>query len=84
MRSSDAWRFLAQTSFFPTASEIARAGSIGVRAYLEEQFAQVPSGYPDADFYYLSLDESPACSFGPTSFASAWRGRCRSSSSSPA
>ena len=34
------------------------------RAYLEEQFAQPQSGYPDADFYYLSLDESSTCSFG--------------------
>jgi uncharacterized protein (DUF1800 family) len=64
VRSSDAWRFLAQATFFPTQSDLARAQAIGVRAYLEEQFAQPASGYPDADFYYLSLDESDTCSFG--------------------
>jgi len=64
VRSSDAWRFLAQASFFPMQSALARVNAIGVGAYLEEQFAQPQSGYPDADFYYLSLDESSTCSFG--------------------
>jgi uncharacterized protein (DUF1800 family) len=64
VRSSDAWRFLAQATFFPTQSDLARANAIGVKAYLEDQFAQPMSGYPDADFYYLSLDESDSCSFG--------------------
>jgi hypothetical protein len=72
VRSSDAWRFLAQTSFFPTQAELARASAIGVHAYLEEQFAQPPSGYPDSDFYYLSLDESPACSFGASRSSAAY------------
>jgi uncharacterized protein (DUF1800 family) len=61
--SSDAFRFLQQTSFGPTASTRARISSIGVPAYLEEQFTQPPSGYPDAQFNYLSLDESDNCSF---------------------
>ena len=72
VRSSDAWRFLAQASFFPTQAEVARANSLGVRAYLEDQFAQPPSGYPDADFYYLSLDESPTCSFGASRSSAAY------------
>jgi len=72
VRSSDAWRFLAQASFFPTQAELARASAIGVHAYLEEQFAQPPSGYPDSDFYYLSLDESPACSFGASRSSAAY------------
>lgn len=72
VRSSDAWRFLAQSSFFPTQQALARAGSIGVRAYLEEQLAQAPSGYPDGDFYYLSLDESDTCSFGASRSSAAY------------
>ena len=61
--SSDAYRFLQQTSFGPTASTLQHANAIGVPAYLEEQFGQAASGYPDAQFNYLSLDESDSCSF---------------------
>jgi uncharacterized protein (DUF1800 family) len=63
VRVGDGWRFLAQTSFFPTQAALARVNTLGVRQYLEEQFAQAPSGYPDAAFNYMSLDESPTCSF---------------------
>jgi len=70
--AGDAWRFLAQTSFFPTQAELARVNSIGVRTYLEEQFVWPPSGYPDADFYYLSLDESPTCSFAASRSSAAY------------
>jgi uncharacterized protein (DUF1800 family) len=59
-------------SFFPTQSELTRVSAVGVRAYLEEQFAQATSGYPDADFDYLSLDESPACSFGASRSSAAY------------
>jgi len=61
--SSDGFRFLQQTSFGPTPAALARVKSIGVPAYLEEQFAQAASGYPDAEYNYLSLDESDSCSF---------------------
>jgi uncharacterized protein (DUF1800 family) len=64
VRSSDAWRFLAQASFFPTQATLARVSEVGVPAYLEEQFAQPVSGYPNSEFDYLSLDESATCSFG--------------------
>ena len=63
-KPGDGWRFLAQSTFFPTQSDLARVSAIGVPAYLEEQLAQPASGYPDSEFAYLSLDESPACSFG--------------------
>ena len=33
------------------------------RAYLDEQFGVPASGYPDAEYGYLSLDESDDCSF---------------------
>ena len=38
-------------------------GAIGVPAYLDEQFAAPRSGYPAGEYDYLSLDESPSCSF---------------------
>jgi len=60
---SDAFRFLQQASFGATTATLARAKSIGVPAYLEEQFGQPVSGYPDAEYNYLSLDESDSCSF---------------------
>jgi len=60
---SDAFRFLQQASFGATPATLARAKAIGVQAYLEEQFGQPASGYPDAEYNYLSLDESDSCSF---------------------
>ena len=61
--ASDAFRFLQQASFGATPATLARIKAIGVPAYLEEQFAQPASGYPDAEYNYLSLDESDNCSF---------------------
>ncbi len=62
--SSDAFRFLQQTSFGPTTTTLARVNAVGVQSFLEEQFRQAASGYPDATYNYLSLDESDSCSFG--------------------
>jgi uncharacterized protein (DUF1800 family) len=42
----NAARLLEQASFGPTPAEIARVQSIGIRAYLDEQFALPISGYP--------------------------------------
>lgn len=42
-------RFLEQASFGPTPSEVARVQNIGIRAYLNEQFAKPISGYPDME-----------------------------------
>jgi uncharacterized protein (DUF1800 family) len=39
-------RFLEQATFGPTPAEIARVQGIGIRAYLDEQFALPISGYP--------------------------------------
>lgn len=62
--ASDAWRFLQQTSFGPTPQSLARVNELGVQVFLEEQFIWPASGYPDSEYYYLSLDESDTCSFG--------------------
>ncbi len=72
VRSSDAFRFLNQSSFGPTRATLARVKDVGVSAYLDEQIAQPASGYPDSDFYYLSLDESPACSFAASRTSAAY------------
>jgi hypothetical protein len=42
-------RFLEQASFGPTSAEVARVQNIGIRAYLDEQFALPVSGYPDME-----------------------------------
>ena len=59
--STDGFRFLTQASFGPTASELSRVQTLGVAAYLEDQFAQPQSGYPDAQYSYLSLRVSVDC-----------------------
>ena len=61
--SSDGFRFLQQTSFGPTPGTLSRIKAIGPAAFLEEQFGQPISGYPDTEYNYLSLDESDNCSF---------------------
>jgi uncharacterized protein (DUF1800 family) len=58
---SDAFRFLTQASFGPTASELDRVQTLGIPAYLEDQFNQPQSGYPDAQYTYLSLKTSADC-----------------------
>ena len=72
VRASDAWRLLQQTTFGPTPAALERATSLGAAAYLEEQFAQPASGYPDSEFDYLSLDESSTCSFGASRSSAAY------------
>jgi uncharacterized protein (DUF1800 family) len=42
---SDASRFLEQSTFGPTSTEVARVMSLGVDAYLDEQFAKPRTGY---------------------------------------
>jgi len=72
VRSSDAWRFLVQSSFAPTPATLARVSQLGVAGYLEDQFAQPVSGYPDSEYYYLSLDESKDCSFAASRSSAAY------------
>jgi len=61
--ASDGYRFLQQTSFGATPATLAQVKAVGVPAFLEAQFDQPSSGYPDAEYNYLSLDESDNCSF---------------------
>ena len=59
--TTDAFRFLTQASFGPTAAELARVQAMGIPAYLEDQFAQPESGYPDSQYTYLSLKTTVDC-----------------------
>src|SRR5947209_8553491 len=57
----DAFRFLTQASFGPNATELGRVQALGIPAYLEDQFTQPASAYPDAQYTYLSLKTSVDC-----------------------
>jgi uncharacterized protein (DUF1800 family) len=59
--TTDAFRFLTQASFGPTAAELARVQALGIPAYLEDQFTQPASGYPDSQYTYLSLKTTVDC-----------------------
>src|SRR5438067_543230 len=59
--AADGFRFLTQASFGPTAAELARIQTMGVEAYLEDQFTAPASGYPDSQYTYLSLKVSDSC-----------------------
>lgn len=72
VRASDAWRLLQQATFGPTPAALARAEQLGPAAWLDEQFALPPSGYPDAEYPYVSLDESAACSFSAARSSAAY------------
>jgi uncharacterized protein (DUF1800 family) len=60
--TSDTVRFLEQSSFGPTASEVARVQGIGFRAYLNEQFNAAMSSYPA--FTLMPTDTSQGCPTG--------------------
>jgi len=44
--SGDAARFLEQSSFGPTVSSLAAVQELGIDAYLDQQLATAPTGYP--------------------------------------
>jgi uncharacterized protein (DUF1800 family) len=53
---ADTVRFLEQSTWGPTAVEIARVRSLGLRAFLDEQFAAPASSFPELPF---PPDEQP-------------------------
>lgn len=61
--SYDAHRLLAQASFGATVAEAARVRELGAARWIEEQFSQPISAYPDSKYDHLSLDDSPTCTF---------------------
>jgi uncharacterized protein (DUF1800 family) len=60
--TSDTVRFLEQSSFGPTSSEVARVQGIGFRAYLNEQFNASMSSYPSLTL--MPTDTSQGCPTG--------------------
>jgi len=59
--SVDIYRLLNQATFGFTQAEAARVQSMGIPAWVDDQFAQPLSGYPDANYTILSLVTTPAC-----------------------
>lgn len=61
---ADAQRFLEQSSFGSTDAETARVQSMGLQAYLADQFNTPSSGYPGFVYYPHSADVS--CQYDST------------------
>jgi uncharacterized protein (DUF1800 family) len=58
---SDIYRLLNQATFGFTQSEAARVNSMGISAWIDDQFTQPMSGYPDANYTVLQLNTSANC-----------------------
>ena len=57
----DIWRFLNQATFGASQPEAARVKSMGMAAWINDQFAQPISGYPDAKYNRIQLKQSVDC-----------------------
>src|SRR6185369_6338769 len=57
----DAWRLLQQATFGPTYAEAQRVQSMGISAWIDDQFTQPMSGYPDAKYNRIQLTTTPDC-----------------------
>jgi uncharacterized protein (DUF1800 family) len=68
----DGVRFLEQATFGPSPADLAHLRSIGIRAYLDEQFATPASGYPTMTLY--PVDNAQGCPSDPNN--AAVRGQC--------
>jgi uncharacterized protein (DUF1800 family) len=58
---ADVWRLLQQATFGPSQAEAARVGSTGIPGWIEDQFAQPPSGYPDSVYNRIQLKQTVDC-----------------------
>ena len=59
--AQDIYRLLNQATFGFTQAEAARVNGMGIPAWIDDQFTQPMSGYPDASYTYLSLVTSANC-----------------------
>ncbi|MDQ6618350.1 MAG: DUF1800 family protein [Pseudomonadota bacterium] len=59
--SGDVWRFLNQATFGATQAEAARVKTMGLAAWISDQFAQPTSGYPDAKYNRIQLQQTVDC-----------------------
>ena len=60
--SADAVRFLEQSSWGPNSAELARVQTLGIRGYLDEQFALPASGYTQLPLQ--QIDQNIGCPAG--------------------
>ena len=60
----DRRRFLEQVTWGPKDSDLAHLQAVGIKAYLDEQFAATPSTYPDMPLYPTDFNSVPSPSPG--------------------
>lgn len=59
--SADVWRLLNQATFGASQSEAARVQALGIPGWIEDQFTQPVSGYPDLKYNRIQLRQTPDC-----------------------
>jgi uncharacterized protein (DUF1800 family) len=59
--SRDVWRLLTQATFGPTPTDVASVKSLGIAGWIDKQFQQPVSGYPDSRYNRLQLRQTPDC-----------------------
>ena len=59
--AADIYRFLNQATFGFTQAEAARVTNMGIPAWINDQLTQPISGYPDANYTILQLNNSANC-----------------------
>jgi uncharacterized protein (DUF1800 family) len=59
--SADVWRLLNQATFGPTAADITSVSALGISNWVDAQFTQPISGYPDVKYNRIQLKETPDC-----------------------
>jgi hypothetical protein len=59
--NADVWRLLQQATFGPTYTEAQRVQSMGVSAWIDDQFNQPMSGYPDTKYNRIQLRTTADC-----------------------
>ena len=58
---ADVWRLLQQATFGPTYTEAQRVQSMGISAWIDDQFTQPMSGYPDTKYNRIQLKTTADC-----------------------
>jgi len=58
---ADVWRLLQQATFGPTYTEAQRVQSMGISAWIDDQFTQPMSGYPDTKYNRIQLKTTLDC-----------------------
>ncbi|HEV8502197.1 MAG TPA: DUF1800 family protein [Casimicrobiaceae bacterium] len=59
--SRDVWRLLTQATFGPTPADVASVKSLGAAGWIDRQFTQPVSGYPDTRYNHIQLRATPDC-----------------------